>query len=411
MVVSTGSRVLLYLVDAGGGHRAAANALVAAAEAAGAPLRFELVSLQRVLDAFDFTRRLTGRSAEESYNELLRTGRTRLMVPMLRALQWCIARLHARLARRLAEDLAARPRADLVVSLAPNFNGPIRDAVRAAWPGVPFAVHLTDWADFPPDFWMVPGLDAVLVGSDAAVAQARNLGFAGDRIVRLSGMVLSPRFHRVEADARTTLRAELAVPGNAFLVMLLVGGKGTARMAPLAERLVSVPELRVIAVCGENPRLLARVKDLERRSNGRLLALGFTDRVAPLLAASDLLVTKPGPASLAEAFQMGVPVVITADAATIPQERFNARFVAERGLGVVARRWDEVPGIVATLAREPQRLARMQEAVRALPRNQAVDEALAAYRRLAAQPAGAAQVPGQTAWGARGAGRATIAAE
>jgi hypothetical protein len=94
MVVSERSRVLLYVVDAGGGHRATANALRAAAEERGAPLELEIVSLQAVLDGLDYTRRLTGRSLEESYNELLRTGRTRFMVPMLRALQWLIGRLH-----------------------------------------------------------------------------------------------------------------------------------------------------------------------------------------------------------------------------------------------------------------------------------------------------------------------------
>ena len=49
--------------------------------------------------------------------------------------------------RALQARLRSRPPA-LVVSLAPNFNGVIRDAVRRALPGVPFLIllHLAGWS-------------------------------------------------------------------------------------------------------------------------------------------------------------------------------------------------------------------------------------------------------------------------
>ena len=67
--------------------------------------------------------------------------------------------------------------------------------------------------------------------------------------------------------------------------------------------------------------------------------------MAEILAASDLLVTKPGPGSLSEAFHQRVPVVVTRNVHTIPQERFNTDFVRDRGLGLVVR----------ALARDPRR--------------------------------------------------------
>ena len=73
------------------------------------------------------------------------------------------------------------------------------------------------------------------------------------------------------------------------------------------------------------------------------MRLGFTDRVAEILAASDLLVTKPGPGSLSEAFHQRVPVVVTRNIHTIPQERFNTDFVRDRGLGLVVPHWRRDP--------------------------------------------------------------------
>jgi UDP-N-acetylglucosamine:LPS N-acetylglucosamine transferase len=153
-------------------------------------------------------------------------------------------------------------------------------------------------------------------------------------------------------------------------------------MAPLAERLLAAdPALRVVAICGENPSLLERLAPLEARAAGRLVRLGFTDRVAELLAASDLLVTKPGPGSLSEAFHQRVPVVVTRNVHTIPQERFNTDFVRDRGLGLVVSDWREIPAAVARLHEDAPGRAAIRERLAALPDNRAVFEVIEVIAR------------------------------
>jgi UDP-N-acetylglucosamine:LPS N-acetylglucosamine transferase len=204
------------------------------------------------------------------------------------------------------------------------------------------------------------------------------MGIPKERISRNSGMVLHPRFHRGEGkEARSGVRTALGLGPQDFVLLLLFGGKRSAEMEPLAARLLALsPSWTVIAICGDNPSLFERLAPLEAAAGGRLRRLGFTDRVGDYLAASDVLITKSGPGSLAEAFHRGVPVVLTANRRTIPQERFNTRFVAERGLGLVVRHWREVPPAVARLAADPERLATLRANIAALPKNRAVYEAL-----------------------------------
>jgi 1,2-diacylglycerol 3-beta-galactosyltransferase len=370
--------VLLLVVDAGGGHRSAARALLAAAEESGASWRFRVESLEALLGSLDFLQKRTGLSFEEGYNLILRRRWTMLLAPLLRVLHGLIAFRRKALVRELRRRLAGR-RPAAVLSVIPNFNGVVRDALAAEHPGVPFLVLLTDFADFPPHFWLEPGLARVIVGTDEAARQALAIGIPPDRISRVSGMVLHPRFYRTDrGEARARVRRELGVPDDAFTVMLLFGGKGSPEMEPLAARMRAVgPEWHVIAICGDNPGLLAKLEALAGTAGGRLHPVGFTDRVADFMAASNLLVTKPGPGSLAEAFHQGVPVVVTRNRHTIPQERFNARFVEERGLGLVVGHWKEIPEAVAGLARDPARRERLGAAILALPENRAVYEAVA----------------------------------
>jgi len=381
--------VLLFVVDAGGGHRAAARALLAAAEESGFPLALRVVSLQQVLAPQDLLKRLFGLSIEDFYNLLLRRRYTAALRPLLHVLHRLIALRRPALVRGLLPYLkSAHPVA--VVSVIPNFNGVIRDALRQAHPKVPFLVLLTDFADLPPHFWLEPGIDRVVVGTEQAAQQAREMGLPAERIALVSGMVLHPRFYAQGGrGARARVRAELGVPEAAFATMLLFGGKGSAEIEPLARALLEAdPSFHVIAVCGDNPGLLARLEPLRERAQGRLHPLGFTDRIADYMAASEVLVSKPGPGSLAEAFHQALPVIVALNRDTIPMERFNARFVAEKELGVVVHRWSEAPAAVLALARDGERRSRLERNLRALPPNRAVYEALAHIERAAALAAG-----------------------
>lgn len=370
--------VLLFTIDAGGGHRAAARALEAAAEETSAPFRFRVESFQQTLLPLDVLKRATGVSLEDAYNLILRRHASALMVPLLRLMHAGIRARRPALVRTLSAWLREQPRPDAVVSVFPNFNGVLRDAMREALPGVPLVVVLTDLADFPPRFWVEPGLDRVVVGTDEAREQAVALGTPPERVSRVSGMVLNPRFYRAGGPGtRDSARAELGLGPSEFAVTLLFGGKGSPEMAPLAERLLEAdPAFRVIAVCGENPALYERLAPLEVLAGRRLVRLGFTDRVADILAASDLLVTKPGPGSLSEAFHQRVPVVVTRNVHTIPQERFNTDFVRDRGLGLVVPHWREIPAAVLRLFRDPAARAALRDRIAALPPNRAVFEVI-----------------------------------
>jgi UDP-N-acetylglucosamine:LPS N-acetylglucosamine transferase len=351
---------------------------VAAAEETGSPVRFRVENFQELLLPLDVLKRLTGVSLESAYNLILKHRASALMVPLLRVMHAAIRVRRATLVRTLAEWLRRQPRPEAVVSVFPNFNGVLQDAVREAIPGVPLVVVLTDLADFPKRFWIEPGLDRVVVGTPEAAAQAVALGVEPGRVSQVSGMILNPRFYKSGGpEVRERVRGELGLAASDFAVMLLFGGKGSPELLPLAERLLrDDPALRVIAVCGDNPPLYESLAPLDARSGGRLRRFGFTDRVAELLAAADLLVTKPGPGSLSEAFQLRVPVVVTRNVHTIPQERFNTDLVAKRGLGVVVSSWREIPAAVARLRAEPGRLEAMRARLRELPSNRAVYEVL-----------------------------------
>jgi 1,2-diacylglycerol 3-beta-galactosyltransferase len=367
--------ILLLTVDAGGGHRAAANALVAASEESPRSWRFRVTNLQELLAPIDTLRKLTGHSIEDAYNVLLRHRGTSLMVPLLRLLHAAIAVRRRALVRVLAKALAERPPA-AILSVVPNFNGVVRDAARQACPKAPVLVLLTDFADFPPHFWIEPGLDRVIVATDRAEAQARAAGLGKDRIARVSGMVLHPEFHAAGGpDARLAIRRELGIPADAFVALLLFGGKGSPEMAPLARALLArTPALHVVALCGSNPGLLAELEPAAAASGGRLTALGFTTRVAEYMAGADVLLAKPGPGTLAEAIAERLPVLVTRNRHTIPQERFNTEFVTERGIGRVLCDWRDMPDEVGELQSQPESLAAMRARMAALPENRAVHE-------------------------------------
>jgi len=74
---------------------------------------------------------------------------------------------------------------------------------------------------------------------------------------------------------------------------------------------------------------------------------GFTDRVHEIMAESNLIITKAGPGTIAEALTMNLPIIITS---WLPgQEEGNVEFVVRENIGRVSRDPKKVVEIVREL--------------------------------------------------------------
>lgn len=347
---ATMTTVDLIYFNAGGGHRAAAQALDAAIREQGLPWRVRLVNLVDVLDPNGRFRQVTGFAPEDLYNKRLARGWTLGLAQELKLLQGMIRMGHAAMLKPLMQHWA-RTEPDLVVSLIPNFNRVLFESVARALPGVPYVTVLTDLADHPPHFWIEPGQAQYFVcGSARAVEQALAAGHMGDRIYRSSGMILRPDFYRGSEVDREAERARLGVAPGEPLGIVMFGGQGSAQMKRIAALLRERP---LILMCGHNRELASELRALQH--GAPRIVVEFTPDVQRWMRLADYFIGKPGPGCLSEAVQMGLPVLTTRNAWTMPQERYNTEWVRELGVGVVHRSMRELPAAVASLvARLPE---------------------------------------------------------
>lgn len=357
------TRVDLIYFNAGGGHRAAALALEHVMQ--GKPWQVRLVNLFDILDPSSLFASTLGCQPEDFYNKLLARGMTLGMSQELKLLQMLIKLGHKAMVKRMrAHWLDTRP--DMVVSVIPNFNRALCESVSLALPGVPYVTVLTDMADYPPAFWIEPGQPQhVVCGTSYAAQQAMSAGCSAERVHQTSGMILSPRFYDVCDTERLAERFRHGLGGNHAVGLVMFGGYGSAAMKNIAARLADTP---LILICGKNAALAKALRAMPTQAPH--VVVEFTDDMAYWMRLADFFIGKPGPASLSEAVHMGLPVVITCNAWTMPQERWNTEWVRNNGLGVVHRSFRSVRSAVHDMVSD---LPTWQKNVRQV-RNRAVFE-------------------------------------
>jgi 1,2-diacylglycerol 3-beta-galactosyltransferase len=355
----------LVWFNAGGGHRAAAEALERAIAAQGWQWTVRKVNLTAVLDPTAQCRRLLGLEPEDFYNLRLSTGFTLGLAQELRLLQALIRASHSGLVQRLRRHWQAT-RPDMVVSLIPNFNRALHDSLALANPAAPFVTVMTDMADHPPAFWAEPGTRQHLVcGTPHAHRQAVAAGLPASRVHLVGGMLLRPAFHQPAVTDRAADRSAAGLDASTPTGLVLFGGAGSRVMRRIAH---SLPDTPLILLCGRNAALVEALRAM--RAPAPRVVLGHTRDVARWMRMADFFIGKPGPGSLSEAVHMGLPVVVTRNSWTMPQERWNTDWVREHGLGVVHKSFRTVGEAARELV---QRLPELQANTRQM-RNRAALE-------------------------------------
>jgi processive 1,2-diacylglycerol beta-glucosyltransferase len=132
--------------------------------------------------------------------------------------------------------------------------------------------------------------------------------------------------------SRQEARAMLDIPQDAHLAVVMGGGLGLGNILEACDTLTSRPfaePVTVVALCGNNADVQSQISSLAiaRSSRHAITAVSWTDQIPVYMQAADLLVSKAGGVTLAEAAAVGVPLVIFQPLAG--QETVNVRFLTQ----------------------------------------------------------------------------------
>ena len=290
-------------------------------------------------------------------------------------------------------------RPDLVIA---NEIGAVEIAAlakREGWFDAPLLAVQTDFHAEPP--WVQSEVDYYCVGSGEAREQLVNWGASPHRIL-VSGIPIDPGF-ALRIERQEVLRA-LGLVARKPVVLVMGGGMGPAPLDTIVQSLehCELP-LQVIVVAGHNRSMRRRLQKLKGQVALDLHIFGWTPRVPEFMAAADLLITKPGGLTMAEALAAGVPLLLTQPIPG-PEER-HVKYLVDRGAAVFAHGPLEVPKLASALLASPPRRARMVQRQRELARPEAA-HAIAQVARALMEKTGymdlvAAAVPrraGETAF-------------
>jgi len=230
--------------------------------------------------------------------------------------------------------------------------------------------------------WIARHIDCYCVAAEEVKHEFIARGIPPERLV-VTGMPVRAEF--AEPVDPAAARAALGLSDRAPVVLAMAGSRGSLGRLPDVVRALDALErpLQGLVVAGHDVRLR---QTLERLTDGtRVRTLGYVEDVRRLMAAADILVTKAGGLTLAEAIAAELPVLAYG---SLPgQERRNERFAARAGIGLVARSYLELVHLLDRALADPDLLDRLRARIRGVRRPDATQRIVAATLAQLERPA------------------------
>lgn len=217
---------------------------------------------------------------------------------------------------------------------------------------------LTDYEFHP--LWLIDGIDLFAVANEEVKNGLIFHGTDENKII-VSGIPVHPKFS--EPKKKDELRAKYNLTEDIPLVLILAGSFGITPLAETMEEFKKMKEdFQMLVVCGKNEKLKKEMEDFKSQEPRLKKVFGFVDFMDELMAASDILITKPGGVTVSEALAVGLPMILIEP---IPgQEEANADYLIEQGAAVKARNLPSVIYKLENLLKNPEKLSQLAQATK-----------------------------------------------
>ncbi|HSO11334.1 MAG TPA: glycosyltransferase [Anaerolineales bacterium] len=342
--------IVFYFSDTGGGHRSAAEAIIEAIN-----IEYKNKVTTEMVDFFkDYAPRPFNRvgdmypymvKAPHLWSASFRATDGRTQARAITTTMWPLA-------RQAAKTLVKSHPADLIVTVHPFANSFALRALGRDRP--PFINVVTDMVTTHA-LWYDNRADLILVPTETARQRAIKYKMPPEKVC-VVGLPVADKYCKPKGR-KSTLRKKLGWTTDKPIVLLVGGGEG---MGPLAKTAFEIDTsglaLSLVVVCGRNQKLKATLEAYKWENPAFIY--GFTREMPDFMRASDFIVTKAGPGTIAEALNAELPIILYSK---LPgQEDGNVTFIQEEGAGV----WAPTPQeVVRALTRWISRPAERQKVV------------------------------------------------
>lgn len=190
--------------------------------------------------------------------------------------------------------------------------------------------------------WLTPETDIYVVASAWTQERLKALGVPPQKVCAF-GIPTAEPFAGVYDMAEA--KKSLGLKEDLFTVLIATGSFG---IGPIERIIEALPGFQLIVVCGHNRGLFER---LNAKKNELVKVTGLVDNMPELMAASNVMVTKPGGLSISEALVRQLPLVFFN---AIPgQETHNVRVLQEHDIGFAPEGVEGIAGILQKLKSSP----------------------------------------------------------
>ncbi len=360
---AAGQKTILVLSSRGGyGHTAAANTLQ--------KIIGERYNL-KVVHPIDQLRIWGVPSGEQFYNMMLKRGWIRSMNFLARHVAPRLFRSRKNKIEKIINSYINAYQPDLVISLIPYINYPATEAARKQ--EIPYLLITTDndlrnWA-YELEHLKHPQFK-VTIGSDLPTTrEALIKKKIPDSCIETIGLPL--RLDFISSKNPEQIKEEYRIPNEKPVILVMMGGAGSKSSYDYARKVGGMDLSAHLIICtGRNEKLKKDLLKIKLHSTNSMTVLGFTDKIADLMAISDLIITKPGPGTINEAIAMQLPVLVDNVDASLFWERANTDMVVRFGIGQKIRDYGQIRKLLKGYLKDEHVREGVEKSFAALPSNQ-----------------------------------------
>jgi UDP-N-acetylglucosamine:LPS N-acetylglucosamine transferase len=197
--------------------------------------------------------------------------------------------------------------------------------------------------------WACHEADLTLVPNELGAKQLVDWGVSADKI-KVVGMPVHPDFSKAPLTSRNEFLESLRLHPGKLTVCVNAGWAGGGNMLDIYRQLAQVDkDIQVIFLCGHNDRLYEKMRREALKYDVPTAVLPFHDRMADLMSAVDLMVTKAGGLTTFESLAKKLPLAFDLITMPMPQEIGTVELLVQQNLAYEIHKPSDIVKIVMDL--------------------------------------------------------------